>query len=83
MSNCFSLKSTVVRIFSFGNKKENKRIDGETEGLPPSIFVKPGVIPVDACAISRESNINASFCLCVAIIRNNTSRGFRVFAFSP
>ena len=64
-----------MRIFSFGNKKENKRIDGDTGGLPPSIFVNPGVMPVKACAISRESKIKASFCSWVAMIRNNTSRG--------
>ena len=57
------------------NKKENKRMDGDTEGLPPSMLVNPGVIPVEACAISLESNVNASFCSWVAMIRNNTSRG--------
>ena len=58
-------------------------MEGDTEGLPPSILTNPGVIPVEACAISFESNINASFCLCVATILNKTSRGSASFLFFP
>ena len=73
----------MVIIWSFGIKKENKRMDDDTEGLPPNILINPGVIPVEACASSFESNINASFCLCLAIILNKTSRDSALVLLFP
>ena len=58
-------------------------MDEDTEGLPPNILINPGVIPVEACASSFESIVNASFCLCLAIIFNKTSLGSTSFLFFP